>query len=270
MWHRREFQYRKYPLGVCIVCSIRIVAFFQECLPQVFMSAIAMENSACGGAGPHPLFSPHVAAATQKPWSPYPVKRSSFISLSIYLFIYLVGYLFYIWSTNLALFLHTAFICTVIQLYSAPSFFASLRPPFSCSLSPFLTYPQWSSFALDLGTHTSSEGSKLIRRQALTIGGLEEHFCFRETIHARAQTLLPHSSVGSRWASVRGCFIVCVFAAVCMCLPQACGYLDRLLSFFLSVQSANRTLLHALHWQLAARPAFSPNMTAASSQPCQM
>lgn len=190
--------------------------------------------------------------------------------LSIYLFIYLVGYLFYIWSTNLALFLHTAFICPVIQLYSAPSFFASLRPPFSCSLSPFLTYPQWSSFALDLGTHTSSEGSKLIRRQALTIGGLEEHFCFRETTHARAQTLLPRSSVGSRWASVRGCFIVCVFAAVCMCLPQACGYLDRLLSFFLSVQSANRTLLHALHWQLAARPAFSPNMTAASSQPCQM
>lgn len=122
--------------------------------------------------------------------------------------------------------------------------------------------------------HRSSEGTELIRYWALSvplIARLSLTICrpwrvlllqWNKTL---THTLPSHSHVGSRWASVCGCFIVYVPEYA---LPQATGYLKIWFSFS-SLMSANiRLHSHPSPLYIDNCPAF--NMMAVSSQPQEM
>lgn len=138
---------------------------------------------------------------------------------------------------------------------SAPSSSASLQSPsHSPPLHP-LPSPQWSSFALDLRTHTSSEGNKLIRHWALSVPLIP---CLSLTIcRLRRVLLLQWNHTRTHIHTLPLCAVVWavaepVYVGVLLCVlqcecvsPGLWVFRERLLSFFLSFPSTNRRSLLA-------------------------
>ena len=122
--------------------------------------------------------------------------------------------------------LHTNYNKVVLSSSQRPFSLHHCNPPpfFAILYSP----PSFSPVVIIcLGfkdTYTSSEGSKLIRHRALSLLDylwlgrvllLQWNHTHTHT-HTHTQTLHLRDSVGSRWASVRGCCFVCVLQCVCI------------------------------------------------------